>query len=110
MPSKTAPSPTRAAMQRITEILARGAGPDRMGRVVDDIVARLHDEGDPEEVQAWLEELRDGFADSAEAAIEAVDEIDAGQKAERRHAENAARAMEACRDAFGRHAVGTPQP
>ncbi|SHI47689.1 hypothetical protein SAMN02745194_00487 [Roseomonas rosea] len=103
MAQKRPPSPQRAAMQRIVEILARGAGPERMDREVDAIVARLRESGDAEEVQAWLEELRDGFAENAESAAEAVDEIESTEKAAQRNAERAAAAMGACRDAFARH-------
>ena len=103
MPQKSRQSPVQLAFKRILEILARGAGPDRMGREADAIVVQLREQGDAEQVQTWLEELRDGFAENAEAAFEAIDEIESTQKAERRHAENAANAMVACRDAFGRH-------
>ena len=108
MAQKRSPSPQRLAMQRITEILGRGAGPDRAAREVEAIVERLRASGDPEEVRAWLEELRDGFAESAEAALEAVDEIESSEKAARRHAETAAQAMAACRDAFARHLAAVP--
>ncbi|MBP0446729.1 hypothetical protein J8J14_18295 [Roseomonas sp. SSH11] len=103
MAQKQSSSPQRAAMQRISELLGRGAGPDRMDREVDAIVSRLRAEGEAEQVQEWLETLRDGFAENAEAALEAVDEIESTEKAARRHAENAARAIAACRDAFSRH-------
>jgi len=104
MAPRNAPSPQRAAMQRISEVLARGAGPDRMEREVEAIVVRLREQGDGDQVVEWLEELAEGFGANAEAAMEALDEIDAGQKAERRHAERAAQAMATCRDAFSRHA------
>jgi hypothetical protein len=103
MAQKRTPSPQRAAMQRIVEVLARGAGPERMEREVDAIVVQLRAAGDSEEVQVWLEELRDGFAENAESAAEAVDEIESTEKAARRNAERAAAAMGACRDAFARH-------
>ena len=103
MAPKRAPSPQRAAMARLTETMARGATPDRMVRQVDVVVETLRAQGDAEEVQVWLEELRDGFAETAEAAFEAIDEIESTEKAARRHAENAAHAMVACRDAFARH-------
>jgi len=105
MAAKSRPSPPRAAMQRIQEILARGAGPDRMARVVDDIVTKFREEGDADQAREWMEELAEGFGENAEAAMEAIDDIDAGQKAERAHAERAARSMMACRDAFARHAA-----
>jgi DNA repair ATPase RecN len=94
-------------MTRLIETMARGATPDRMARQVDAVVETLREQGDPEEVQAWLEEMRDGFAESAEAAVEAIDEVESTEKAARRHAENAARAMAATRDAFARH-LGAP--
>ncbi|HEY8611851.1 MAG TPA: hypothetical protein VIL69_11240 [Roseomonas sp.] len=100
---KRGPSPPRAAMNRLSAVMQRGATPDRMAREVDAVVAQLREAGDAEEVRAWLEELRDGFAESAETAAEAVDEVDASEKAARRHAENAAQAMAATRDAFARH-------
>lgn len=100
---RRAPSPPRVAFNRLGAVMQRGASPDRMAREVDAVVAQLRDAGDAEEVQAWLEELRDGFAESAEAAAEAVDEVDSQEKAARRHAENAAQAMAATRDAFARH-------
>jgi hypothetical protein len=100
---KRAPSPLRAAFTRLGAVMQRGATPDRMAREVDAVVAQLREAGEAEEVQAWLEELRDGFAESAEAAIEAIDEVESTEKAARRHAENAAQAMAATRDAFARH-------
>ncbi len=103
MAQKRPPSPQRQAMTRLTEAMARGATPDRMVRQVEAVVATLREQGDPEQVQQWLEEMRDGFAESAEAALEAVDEVESTEKAARRAAENAARAMAACRDAFARH-------
>jgi hypothetical protein len=87
------------------EAMARGATPDRMVRQVDAVVMTLRDQGDAEQVQVWLEEMRDGFADSAEAAAEAIDEVESTEKAARRAAENAARAMVAVRDAFAQHLV-----
>jgi hypothetical protein len=85
------------------ETMTRGATPDRIVRQVEVVVATLREQGDPEQVQIWLEEMRDGFAESAEAAFEAIDEVEATEKAARRNAENAARCMAACRDAFARH-------
>ncbi|MBP0491419.1 hypothetical protein [Roseomonas indoligenes] len=100
---RRAPSPTRAAFTRLSTVLQRGASPDRMTREVDGVVDDLRASGEPEDVRNWLEELRDGFAEAAEAAAEAVDEVDSSEKAARRHAENAAQAMVAIRDAFARH-------
>ncbi|MFH5924524.1 hypothetical protein [Roseomonas xinghualingensis] len=100
------PSPQRVALDRLAAVMQRGATPDRMAREVDTVVARLRDAADAEQVQIWLEEMRDGFAESAEAAAEAVDEVEATEKAARRHAENAALAMAATRDAFARHLSG----
>ena len=74
-----------------------------MVREVDGVVDSLRAAGDEEEVRAWLEELREGFAESAETAAEAVDEVESTEKAARRHAENAAQAMAAIRDAFAGH-------
>ena len=102
MPRPAAPSPTKAAFTRLQEILGRGAGPDRMPREVEAIVIRLREQGDADQVQEWLEELRDGFAENVGPAYEAIEEIESSQKAARLHAEKAARAMEAARDAFGR--------
>ncbi|MFH5924083.1 hypothetical protein [Roseomonas xinghualingensis] len=107
MAQKRPPSPQRAAMNRLMEAMARGATPDRMVRQVDAVVATLREQGDAEQVQEWLEEMRDGFAESAEAAAEAIDEVESTEKAARRAAENAARAMAAVRDAFTRH-LGAP--
>jgi hypothetical protein len=92
-------------MARLMETMARGAAPDRMMRLVDAVVTTLREQGDPEQVQDWLEEMRDGFAESAEAAVEAINEVESTEKAARCHAENAARAMAAVRDAFSRHLV-----
>jgi lipoate-protein ligase A len=92
-------------MTRLMETMARGATPDRMVRQVEAVVTTLRDQGDPEQVQEWLEEMRDGFAESAEAAVEAIDEVESTEKAARRHAENAARAMAAVRDAFSQYLV-----
>jgi hypothetical protein len=100
---KRSPSPPRAAMTRLIEAMARGATPDRMVRQVHAVVDTLREQGDPEEVRGWLEELRDGFAENTEAAIEAIDEVESTEKAARRHAENAAQAMAATRDAFAQH-------
>ncbi|WP_424137317.1 hypothetical protein [Roseomonas chloroacetimidivorans] len=103
---KRAPSPERAAMNRLAAVMQRGATPDRMAREVDAVVAQLREAADLDQVQTWLEELRDGFAESADAAAEAVDEVEVTEKAARRHAENAALAMAATRDAFARHLAG----
>jgi methyl-accepting chemotaxis protein len=78
-----------------------------MARQVDAVVETLREQGDAEEVQAWLEEMRDGFAESAEAAVEAIDAVESTEKAARRNAENAARAMAATQDAFARY-LGAP--
>ena len=104
---RRAVSPQRAAITRLSEVMARGASPDRMVREVDVVVAPLREAGDAEQVQTWLEELRDGFAENAAAALEAIDEVESNEKAQRRHAENAANAMAATRDAFARH-LGAP--
>jgi hypothetical protein len=103
---KRAPSPQRVALNRLSAVMQRGAAPDRMAREVDAVVAQLRDTADAEQVQAWLEEMRDGFAESADAAAEAIDEVEVTEKAARRHAENAALAMAATRDAFSRHLTG----
>jgi heme oxygenase len=94
-------------MTRLVETMARGATPDHMAPQMDTVVDTLREQGDPEEVQAWLDEMRDGFAESTEAAVEAIDEIESTEKAARRAAENAARAMAATRDAFALH-LGAP--
>lgn len=104
------PSPRNAALSRLAEVMARGAGPERMEREVDAVVDRLREAGDDEMLRGWLEELRDGFAENAEAAIEAIDEIEPTEKAARRQAENAARAMAATRDAFARHLAAPALP
>ena len=100
---KRAPAPTRAAFNRLSATLQRGASPERMTREVESVVDDLRAAGDEEELRAWLEELHEGFQESTEAAIEAIDEVEPTEKAARRHAENAANAMAAIRDAFGRH-------
>ena len=100
---RRAPSPTRAAFTRLSTVLQRGASPDRMTREVDAVVDDLREGAEAEDLRNWLEELRDGFGEAAEAAAEAVDEVDSSEKAARRHAENAAQAMVAIRDAFARH-------
>ncbi|MCR0980601.1 hypothetical protein [Roseomonas populi] len=69
---------------------------------VESSVAKLRRDGDPEQVQAWLEELRDGFAEASEQAAEAVDEVESSQRAERRKAENAVVCLRAIGAAFGR--------
>ena len=53
-------------------------------------------------MQAWLEEMRDGFAESTEQAAEAVDEVPSNEKAQRRKAENAVVCLRAISQAFGR--------
>ena len=96
-------SPVKQLQTRLMETMARGADPAHMTRAVDAGVETLRAEGSPDEVQDWLEELRDGFAESTEAAIEAIEEVESTEKAARRHAETAAQSMAACRDAFARH-------
>jgi len=103
---KRAPSPTRAAFARLSAVMQRGATPDRAVREVDAVVGDLREAGDSDELRDWLEELYEGFSQSAEAAAEAVDEVDSGEKAARRHAELAAQSMAAIRDAFRRHMAG----
>ncbi|WP_458097366.1 hypothetical protein [Roseomonas sp. WA12] len=75
--------------------------PARCVLEVETIVVGLRRDGDVEQVQGWLEELRDGFAESVEQAAEAVDEVETSQKAERRKAENAVHCLHAISQAFG---------
>lgn len=100
---KRAPAPTRAAFNRLSAVLQRGASPERMMREAEAVVDDLRAAGDEEEQRVWLEELFEGFQESTEAAIEAIDEVEPTEKAARRHAENAANSMAAIRDTFGRH-------
>ena len=96
------PSVQQKVAQRITRLMQKAPSPGRMTIEVENIVAELRQQGDEEEVRGWLEEMRDGFAEAAEQAAEAIDEVEATKKAERRAAENAAACMAAIRDAFGR--------
>ena len=102
-----AQKPQRASVQsevmtRITRLMQKEPSPHRAVLEVETIVANLRQQGDAEQVQGWLEEMRDGFAEATEAAAEAVDEVEAGQKAERRKAENAVVCLREISRAFGR--------
>ena len=52
-------------MDRIAALMGRGADAARMSREFEAIVADLREAGDPDEVAGLLEEMRDGFAESA---------------------------------------------
>ncbi|MCR0980594.1 hypothetical protein [Roseomonas populi] len=102
-----AKSPARPSVQqevatRITRLMQKEPTPARCVLEVEIIVSSLRREGDPEQVQTWLEELRDGFAEASEQAAEAVDEVESGQRAERRKAENAVVCLREISQAFGR--------
>ena len=95
------PSVQQEVVTRITRLMQKEPSPARAVLEVETIVANLRREGDPEQVQVWLEELRDGFAEATEQAAEAVDEVEATAKAERRKAENAVTCLRAISQAFG---------
>ena len=96
------PSVQQEVATRITRLMQKEPSPARCVLEVENIVAGLRgDSSDPEQVQGWLEELRDGFAESVEQAAEAVDEVETSQKAERRKAENAVHCLRAISQAFG---------
>ena len=96
------PSVQQEVSTRITRLMQKEPTPARCVLEVENIVAGLRrDSDDPEQIQAWLEELRDGFAEATEQAAEAVDEVETTAKAERRKAENAAHCLRAISQAFG---------
>ena len=77
---KRAPAPTRTAFNRLSQVLQRGASPERMVREVESVVDDLRTAGDEEELRTWLEELHEGFKESTEAAIEAMlDGVNGGE-------------------------------
>ena len=95
------PSVQQEVMQRITRLMQKKPTPARAVLEVENIVADLRQQGDAEQVQAWLEEMRDGFAEASEQAAEAGDEVEATRKAERAAAENAVVCLRAISQAFG---------
>ncbi|MBP0493763.1 hypothetical protein [Roseomonas indoligenes] len=102
-----AQSPARSSLQqevatRITRLMQKEPTPARCVLEVENIVAGMRRDGDAEQVQTWLEDLRDGFAEATEQAAEAVDEVEATAKAERRKAENAVVCLREISAAFGR--------
>ncbi|WP_338661807.1 hypothetical protein VQH23_16420 [Pararoseomonas sp. SCSIO 73927] len=96
------PSVQQEVATRITRLMQKEPSPQRCVLEVENIVAGLRRDEDPEQVQTWLEELRDGFAEATEQATEAVDEVESGQKAEKRKAENAVVCLREISAAFGR--------
>ncbi|MCR0981772.1 hypothetical protein [Roseomonas populi] len=96
------PSVQQEVATRITRLMQKEPTPARCVMEVETIVSNLRRDGDAEQVSTWLEELRDGFAEASEQAAEAVDEVEATQKAERRKAENAVVCLRAISQAFGR--------
>ncbi|MBP0496503.1 hypothetical protein [Roseomonas indoligenes] len=98
------PSVQQEVATRITRLMQKEPSPARCVLEVENIVAGLRrdSDADPEQVLTWLEELRDGFAEATEQAAEAVDEVESGQKAERRKAENAVVCLRQISAAFGR--------
>lgn len=102
------PSVQQEVMTRITRLMQKEPSPARAVMEVETIVAGMRREGDAEQVQGWLEEMRDGFAEAAEQAAEAVDEVEAGQKAEKRKAENAVVCLREISLAFGQALAAEP--
>ena len=96
------PSVQQEVSTRITRLMQKEPSPQRAVLEVETIVANLRQQGDAEQVQAWLEELRDGFAEATEQAAEAVDEVESNEKAQRRKAENAVVCLREISRAFGR--------
>lgn len=94
------PSPEKAAIKRLGETLQRGATPDRMAREVHGVVDGLRAAGEAETVREWLEAMRDTFAEGAEAAAEAVDDVDSSDAAGVKRARQSLAAFEATRDAL----------
>ena len=95
------PSVQSEVMTPITRLMQKEPTPHLCVLEVETNVANLRQQGDAEQVQGWLEEMRDGFAEATEAAAEAVDEVEASQKAEKRKAENAVHCLRAISQAFG---------
>lgn len=102
MPQQSShPSAQRETVNRITRLTQKEPTPARATLEVETIVSNLRQQRDPEQFQAWLEEMRDRFAEAAEQAAEAVSEVEDGQKAERRKAENAVACLRAISVTFG---------
>ncbi|WP_376095888.1 hypothetical protein ACE7GA_03870 [Roseomonas sp. CCTCC AB2023176] len=94
------PSPEKAAIKRLGETLQRGATADRMTREVQGVVDGLREAGDEETVKEWLEAMRETFAEGAEAAAEAVSDVDTSDAAGAKRARQSLAAFEATRDAL----------
>lgn len=107
--SPARPSVQQEVMQRITRLMQKRPSPTRAVMEAEAIVADLRQQGDEEEVRAWLEEMRDGFAEAAEQAAEAVDEVEVTKKVERATAENAVVCLREIGLTFGK-ALNAPVP
>jgi hypothetical protein len=97
-PRSSAPSPSGQALVRISELVARGAAPDRVGREAERIAKEWAAEG--EEGRERCLEVAEQLGEGLTAAEESAADIDRSEASAVKAGEATVRALRLARDAF----------
>ncbi|MBO1081714.1 hypothetical protein [Roseomonas haemaphysalidis] len=101
-PSPRAPAdPAKAALQRISALIARGFDANRLTREAADVLNGWATTMEADDLRELLDEVHGQLAEGVEAAEDAGSEIEADDAASTRAHRRSVSALVAARDAFG---------
>jgi len=94
-------NPTKAALERISGLIARGFDAGRLQREATEVISTWSTTLEPDELREHLDEVRDQLAEGVEAAENMGSEIEPGDAASAKIHARSLGALMAARDAFG---------